>query len=103
MATDLKATLCFDAIGGDMTGLLLKNMPSHSTAYVYGLLSMKPNQTMDTVDMLYNDKTMKGFFLPNWLHTKGMIKILPTMYRLRKLLKKELTSKIAKEVTIDEF
>ncbi len=31
--------LAFDAIGGDMTGRLLKMMPKGSTAYVYGSLS----------------------------------------------------------------
>jgi len=31
MAHDLDATLCFDAIGGSMTGRILLNMPKNST------------------------------------------------------------------------
>lgn len=79
--------MAFDAIGGDMTGKLLKLMPKSSTAYVYGVLSKTLIQTSDTVDMLYNDKTMKGFLLPNWMKQKGLIKLIPAIYRLRKLLK----------------
>ncbi len=88
--------LFFDAIGGQTTGQILKLMPKNSTAYVYGCLSKDVNCSVDTIDMLYNDKTLKGFFLPNWLESKGMVKLLPTMYKLRKLLKKELTSTISK-------
>lgn len=31
MAHELQATLCFDAIGGTMTGKILYNMPKNST------------------------------------------------------------------------
>ena len=71
-----------------MTGRLLKLMPKSSTAYIYGVLSKSLMQSVDTVDMLYNDKTLKGFFLPNWMKKKGTIKLIPTIFKLRKLLKK---------------
>lgn len=50
-----------------MTGIILKLMPKGSTAYVYGSLSKKVTTQVDTIDLLYNDKTLKGFFLPNWM------------------------------------
>lgn len=50
-----------------MTGRILKLMPKGSTAYVYGSLSKKVTTHVDTIDLLYNDKTLKGFFLPNWM------------------------------------
>lgn len=62
-------------------------MPKCSTAYIYGVLSKSLMQSVDTVDMLYNDKNLKGFFLPNWMKSKGTIKLLPKIYKLRKLLK----------------
>lgn len=95
MIKEHNVKLAFDAIGGDMTGRILKFMPKGSTAYVYGCLSKDVMTSVDTIDMLYSDKTLKGFFLPNWLESKGVIKLLPTMYKLRKLLKKELSSTIA--------
>lgn len=86
-----------------MTGRILKLMPKGSTAYVYGSLSKQVSTHVDTIDLLYNDKTLKGFFLPNWMQSKGIVKLLPTIYRLRKLLKKELSSTISKEVPIEKF
>jgi hypothetical protein len=50
-----------------MTGKILKLMPKGSTIYVYGLLSKDIHAPVDTVDILYSDKSVKGFFLPNWL------------------------------------
>jgi len=35
----MNALICYDAIGGSMTGTILKNMPKKSTLYIYGLLS----------------------------------------------------------------
>ena len=84
---EFNVKLAFDAIGGQSTGQLLKLMPKGSTAYVYGSLSKQKTTEVDTIDLLYSDKTVKGFFLPNWLETKGIMKLIPTMYRLRKLLK----------------
>lgn len=85
---ELNIKLAFDAIGGAMTGRILKLMPKGSMAYVYGCLSKQVLTEVDTIDMLYSDKTLKGFFLPNWMESKGTLKLLPTIYKLRKLLKK---------------
>lgn len=38
MATQMDARVCFDAIGGQMTGRMLRSMPRSSTVYVYGAL-----------------------------------------------------------------
>ncbi len=40
-AANLKAKLAYDAIGGEMTGILIKNMPKFSRVEVYGALSQK--------------------------------------------------------------
>jgi len=40
----MNAKICFDAVGGELTGIILDNMPNGSTVYVYGILSMKPCQ-----------------------------------------------------------
>ena len=38
----MNATVCFDAIGGEMTGKILRVMPKDRTIYVYGVLSLSP-------------------------------------------------------------
>jgi hypothetical protein len=51
-----------------MTGKILKLMPKGSTGYIYGILSKEQMfKDIDSVDILYNDKSVKGFFLPNWM------------------------------------
>jgi NADPH2:quinone reductase len=63
----MKATVCLDAIGGTMTGRMLNCMPKHSIVYVYGALDGPKVNTLDVKDFIYNDATVTGFFLPNWL------------------------------------
>jgi NADPH:quinone reductase-like Zn-dependent oxidoreductase len=66
-AEKLHATICYDAIGGVMTGRILKCMPKKSIIYVYGLLSGESINGVDVADLLYGHKVITGLFLPNWL------------------------------------
>ena len=59
--------MCFDAIGGDFTGKVLKCMPASSTIYVYGLLSGKNVGNIDGGDIVTSNKVVTGLFLPNWM------------------------------------
>ncbi len=36
----IRATVFFDAVGGDLTGKILENMPDGTKCYVYGALSL---------------------------------------------------------------
>jgi len=61
-ASTLNATICFEAIAGEMTGIVLKNMPNNSTVYVYGLLSEKPC-VIGGDDLIFRGKTVTGFHM----------------------------------------
>ena len=87
MATKMKATVAFDAIGGEMTNRMLNCMPKSSTIYVYGILDGPQVKNIDIKHFIYNNATVTGFFLPTWLEKKGTIKMLPTLYKLGNLLK----------------
>ena len=39
MSEKLNARTCYEAVGGKMTGIVLRNMPKNSTITVYGCLS----------------------------------------------------------------
>ena len=39
LAKSLKATVCFEAVAGELTGQVLSKMPFKSICYLYGLLS----------------------------------------------------------------
>ena len=94
--------MAFDAIGGTATGQLLACMPPQSFVYNYGLLSGKNITDIDTRDLLYNSKTLTGLFLGKWLDSKGTIKLLPSLFKLRKKLLRELKSDIAVECALEE-
>lgn len=104
MAEKLEAKICFEAIGGEMTGKILKNMPKNSTVHLYGVLALEPTLSkIEAGDTLFNNKTITGFLLPNWLETKSIFGKIGAMRRLQKLLKSELKSEIAKEYPLDQF
>ena len=68
LAAKLNATICFDAIGGEMTGKILTQMPKNSTIYVYGALSLTPVLgDISLNDVLFKGKTVKGWFLKDYI------------------------------------
>jgi NADPH:quinone reductase-like Zn-dependent oxidoreductase len=82
----LSATIALDAIGGTMTGTLLNAMPRGSCVYVYGALSEKPCGLIDPVGVVFNDKSVHGFYLGNYLKRGGILTALRIAMRAQKLL-----------------
>ena len=62
LTRELKATVLFDAVAGELTGRVLHQMPSGSTAIVYGALAMAAIQ-MHPADLIFKNKRMEGFWL----------------------------------------
>jgi NADPH:quinone reductase-like Zn-dependent oxidoreductase len=52
LAKKLRATVCFEAIGGKMTGLVMSKMPPKSTCIVYGVLSEQPISDVEPLLLL---------------------------------------------------
>jgi NADPH:quinone reductase-like Zn-dependent oxidoreductase len=69
LTATLQANLCFDAVGGNQTALLLHNMPSGSEVVVYGGLSGKSIEGIDTLELIFKNKHLLGFNLNDWLKT----------------------------------
>lgn len=103
MAVKMHAEVAFDAIGGEMTGKMLTCMPKNSTVYVYGALDGANVKNIEVRNFIYKNSKVTGFFLPNWLEGKSIIKLLPIMIKLRKYLRNELKSEIALECSLDDF
>jgi NADPH:quinone reductase-like Zn-dependent oxidoreductase len=66
MARELQATIAFDAVGGDVSGLILNSMPAGSDLVVYGGLSGKPLSQFNPLDIIFKSKTIRGFNLGDW-------------------------------------
>lgn len=73
LCRQLRATIAFDAIAGEMTGTLLNAMPRHGTVYLYGALSEQPCRQIDPVETVFHDKSLHGFYLGNWLRKQGVL------------------------------
>lgn len=63
---DLNATVAYDAVGGNLSGMMFNAMPSDSELVVYGGLSNKPISDIDVMEMIFNNKIISGFNLVDW-------------------------------------
>lgn len=92
------ATILFDAVAGELTGQILDAMPRGSTAYVYGALSMQPVSGISPSSLIFQGKTLTGWWLSEWLKGKNILSQALFLRKLKQLLKTQLKSEIAKEV-----
>ncbi|MBN2172921.1 MAG: zinc-binding dehydrogenase [Bacteroidales bacterium] len=70
LANKRKASVAFDAVGGEQTGLLLNNMPDGSEVVVYGGLSGQDCTGIDPLGIIFKGKTLSGFNLGDWTDGK---------------------------------
>jgi NADPH:quinone reductase-like Zn-dependent oxidoreductase len=99
----LSATAAFEAVAGDMTGTLHNAMPRGSTIYVYGALSEAPCGNIDPVQLIFHDKTVKGFYLGAWLRRRGTLGVLRAASRVQRMfLDGRIATTIQRRVSLDE-
>jgi NADPH:quinone reductase-like Zn-dependent oxidoreductase len=102
LSKQLKATVAFEAIGGDMTGMLINVMPRGSAVYLYGALSEEPCGRIDPVELIFNHKSLHGFYLGNWLRRRGLISALRTARRVQNLvLSGRIETKVQRRLGLD--
>ena len=66
LARELDARLAFDAVGGTLAGQIFNAMPLDAELVSYGGLSTKHISGIDSMDLIFNDKIISGFNLPEW-------------------------------------
>jgi NADPH:quinone reductase-like Zn-dependent oxidoreductase len=96
-----QSRLAFDAVAGPLTMQLLNAMPPHSKVTVYGGLSYEPAQA-DPVQLIFQDKSIDGFWLTPWLGRMNFIQSLMIWQRAQKLLASDLTSEIRVQYPLQE-
>jgi len=101
LARELGATIAFDAVAGEMTGLLLGAMPEDSKVVVYGALSAEASRDLDPIQVIFRRKRVEGFYLGDWLAGKGF---LGSMRAVRKaqasIVDGTLSTKIARRIPL---
>ena len=68
-------------------------MPPGSTVMVYGGLAKQPSQA-DIGDLVFEDKTVTGFWLTRWLPEKSTLQNLRLWRKVQRLIGAELGSEI---------
>ena len=101
LCTELDCRCCFDAVAGELTGRIIAAMPSSSTVYVYGALSLKPCE-INATDLIFRKKVVRGFWLRDYLDKKGFFGKAKMLYGLRSLIKGNLKTIIQKEFNLEE-
>ncbi len=66
LATELDARLAFDAVGGALAGEIFNAMPADAELVAYGGLSTRAVSGIDSMDLIFKDKIISGFNLPEW-------------------------------------
>ncbi|HPI85062.1 MAG TPA: zinc-binding dehydrogenase [Bacteroidales bacterium] len=66
IAREVRATIAFDAVGGDISGTIINAMPPGSELVVYGGLSGKPIGMVNPLEVIFKSKSIRGFNLGDW-------------------------------------
>jgi len=71
MAQEYHAGIAFDAVAGELSGMILNAMPPGSEIIIYGGLSGKTIGMINALDIIFKAKTMRGFNLGDWKSEVG--------------------------------
>jgi NADPH:quinone reductase-like Zn-dependent oxidoreductase len=67
----LNATVCLDAVAGEVAGKVLNILPAGSKLVSYGALSEQAIPVNAGV-MIFHNKKIEGFWLTNWIQSIGL-------------------------------
>lgn len=99
---ELKATLAFDAVGGEMTGRILSAMPQRSCVTVMGNLAGEPCSGLDPDDLVFGAKTLDSFWLTRWIDEQNVLLFLRTIGKVQKLLGTDLETPVRTRLSLEE-
>jgi len=99
----LGATAAFEAIGGEMTGTIINAMPVGSEVYVYGALCEEACDNIDPLGLIFRRKSVRGFYLGEWLQSRGMLGTLQAAgYAQRMLIDGTIQTKVRRRLSLRE-
>ena len=66
----------FECVGGNMTGEILNLLPNGSTVYHYGNLELKDISNVKTANLIFQKKTLTGWWLSDWFKSLSLEEIM---------------------------
>ena len=85
LTRQLDASVLFDAVAGPLTGRVLAQMPSGSTAVVYGALSVAASE-INPGDLIFKNKRIEGFWLAAPHKSLNALSLVRTLAAGRRVL-----------------
>ena len=102
----LDARVALDAIGGDMTRSLLQVLPHGGRVILYGGLASQATAPQPSLarpdDVIFGDKRVEGFYIPNWIARKSLPQLLMLQRRWSSLLGSDLATEIRARVALED-
>ncbi|MBD0378881.1 zinc-binding dehydrogenase [Paenibacillus sedimenti] len=98
---DLGATVCFDAVGGDLTGQVLSALPDGSTLFQYGRLSGSTT-TLNADDLVFRSKRIDGFWASDWVKTQSILDLLTLQTSMKKFIGSMIQTEISKTFPLEQ-
>jgi NADPH:quinone reductase-like Zn-dependent oxidoreductase len=75
LCRSLEVQLAFDAVGGELTGQVVRAMPNRARMIVYGGLSEAPVE-IGVDQLIFKAKQISGFWLSYWMRDAGLEKVV---------------------------
>jgi NADPH2:quinone reductase len=97
-----RVTLAFDAIAGEMAGILAGALSPGGTVTVYGGLSQSACM-INPVNLIFENKNIKGFWLSEWITRQNMITMIRISNTIQKNFNKYYRTRIQKQVSLEMF
>lgn len=103
ICTETKASIAFDAVGGDLTSKILKSLAVGGEMYVYGALSMRNIGGIDPSQFVFENKTLKSLWLSHWLPLQTADSLHLLYGKVNSLLSSSLSTNIIAEFPIESY
>ena len=103
LSVNLNATVAFDCVSGEMTGILVNSMCENSIVYVYGALSMEPVTGISPSAIIFSNKRIEGLWLNKWIKSKNILSLWNVSNKVLSLLPTVLRTVISKEFPIEDI
>ncbi len=87
ICAELRITMAFEAVAGEMTGRLFNAMPAGARVVVYGALSESPCAAIDPIGLIFRGKRVEGFYLGDWIREQGLLGALRASSKVQKLIR----------------
>ncbi len=101
LCRELRVTIGFDAIAGEMTGRILNAMLAGGRVYVYGALSQE-GCVIHPRSFIFEKKSVEGFWLSHWLRSQSLYGKIITSRKVQRLLGNELKTEIRARLPLEK-